>query len=43
MKPKINEIWLVSFPFSDLTSNKLRPTLVIAMSVDLILKKLLEK
>lgn len=29
--PKINEIWLVSFPFSDLTSHKLRPALVIAI------------
>ncbi|MTJ15043.1 type II toxin-antitoxin system PemK/MazF family toxin [Anabaena sp. UHCC 0187] len=34
MKPKINEIWLVSFPFSDLTSNKLRPALVIAIHRD---------
>jgi mRNA interferase MazF len=31
MKPKINEIWLVSFPFSDLASHKLRPALVIAI------------
>jgi mRNA interferase MazF len=31
MKPKINEIWLVSFPFSDLAGNKLRPALVIAI------------
>ncbi len=31
MKPKINEIWLVSFPFSDLTGNKLRPALLIAI------------
>lgn len=31
MKPKINEIWLVSFPFSDLKTNKLRPALVIAI------------
>ncbi len=31
MKPKIHEIWLVSFPFSDLSSNKLRPALVIAV------------
>lgn len=30
MKPKIREIWLVSFPFSDLTATKLRPALVIA-------------
>ena len=30
MKPKIREIWLVSFPFSDLTTTKLRPALVIA-------------
>lgn len=31
MKAKINQIWLVSFPFSDLTTNKLRPALVIAI------------
>lgn len=31
MIPKINEIWLVCFPFSDLTANKLRPALVIAI------------
>ncbi|MFM6183581.1 MAG: type II toxin-antitoxin system PemK/MazF family toxin [Dolichospermum sp.] len=31
MKPNIHEIWLVSFPFSDLSSNKLRPALVIAI------------
>jgi mRNA interferase MazF len=30
MKPKINKIWLVCFPFSDLTANKLRPALVVA-------------
>lgn len=30
MKPKIREIWLVSFPFSDLTATKLHPALVIA-------------
>jgi mRNA interferase MazF len=30
MKPTIRDIWLVSFPFSDLTATKLRPTLVIA-------------
>lgn len=30
MSPKPNEIWLVKFPFSDLTSAKLRPALVIA-------------
>ncbi len=29
-KPKILEIWLVRFPFSDLTSTKLRPALVLA-------------
>jgi mRNA interferase MazF len=31
MKPKINEIWLVAFPFSDLAGHKLRPALVIAV------------
>lgn len=31
MKPKIREIWLVSFPFSDLTATKLRPAFVIAI------------
>jgi mRNA interferase MazF len=30
MTPKIREIWLVSFPFSDLSTTKLRPALVIA-------------
>lgn len=30
MTPKIREIWLVSFPFSNLTTTKLRPALVIA-------------
>ncbi|HYW21353.1 MAG TPA: hypothetical protein VE956_19045 [Nodularia sp. (in: cyanobacteria)] len=29
-KPKTLEIWLVRFPFSDLTSTKLRPALVLA-------------
>lgn len=29
-KPKPLEIWLVRFPFSDLTSTKLRPALVLA-------------
>jgi mRNA interferase MazF len=29
-KPKVSEIWLVRFPFSDLTSTKLRPALVLA-------------
>lgn len=28
MKPKRGEIWLVRFPFTDLTSTKLRPALV---------------
>lgn len=28
-KPKPSEIWLVRFPFSDLTSTKLRPALVL--------------
>ena len=31
MKPQPNEIWVVQFPFSDLTSNKLRPALVISL------------
>jgi mRNA interferase MazF len=30
MTPKTREIWLVSFPFSNLTTTKLRPALVIA-------------
>ncbi|WP_026101952.1 type II toxin-antitoxin system PemK/MazF family toxin [Geminocystis herdmanii] len=30
MMPKIREIWLVSFPFSDLTATKLRPALAVA-------------
>jgi mRNA interferase MazF len=30
-KPKPLEFWLVRFPFSDLTSTKLRPALVIAV------------
>ncbi|MCT7952638.1 type II toxin-antitoxin system PemK/MazF family toxin [Ancylothrix sp. C2] len=30
-KPKYGEIWLVRFPFSDLTSTKVRPALVIAV------------
>jgi mRNA interferase MazF len=30
MIPKIREIWLVAFPFSNLTTVKLRPALVIA-------------
>jgi mRNA interferase MazF len=28
-RPKVSEIWLVRFPFSDLTSTKLRPALVL--------------
>lgn len=31
MPPRINEIWLVKFPFSDLTSTKLRPALIISI------------
>ncbi len=31
MKPQVHEIWLVKFPFSDLSSTKLRPALVIAI------------
>ncbi|WP_341529737.1 type II toxin-antitoxin system PemK/MazF family toxin [Nostoc sp. UHCC 0302] len=30
-KPKTSEIWLVRFPFSDLTSTKLRPALILAV------------
>lgn len=30
-KPKLLEIWLVRFPFSDLTSTKLRPALVLSV------------
>lgn len=30
-KPKRGEVWLVRFPFTDLTSTKLRPALVIAV------------
>ena len=30
-QPQPNEIWLVQFPFSDLTSTKLRPALVISI------------
>ena len=30
-KPQPGEIWLVRFPFSDLTSAKLRPALILAI------------
>ncbi|MBW4621268.1 MAG: type II toxin-antitoxin system PemK/MazF family toxin [Cyanosarcina radialis HA8281-LM2] len=30
-KPQLGEIWLVRFPFSDLTSAKLRPALILAV------------
>jgi mRNA interferase MazF len=30
-QPQPNEIWLVQFPFSDLTSTKLRPALIISI------------
>ena len=30
-KPKRGELWLVRFPFTDLTSTKLRPALVLAV------------
>ena len=30
-KPKRGEVWLVRFPFTDLTSTKLRPSLVVAI------------
>ena len=30
-KPQPGEIWLVRFPFSDLTATKLRPTLILAV------------
>lgn len=36
-KPKPSEIWLVRFPFSDLSSTKLRPALVIAIEQNLTL------
>ena len=29
-KPKAGEVWLVRFPFTDLTATKLRPALVLA-------------
>ena len=31
ISPKPGEIWLVKFPFSDLTSAKLRPALILAI------------
>lgn len=31
MKPKSLEIWLVRFPFSDLTATKLRPALILSV------------
>jgi mRNA interferase MazF len=31
IKPKPLEIWLVRFPFSDLTATKLRPALILSM------------
>ena len=31
MKPKFLEIWLVRFPFSDLTARKLRPALILSV------------
>jgi len=31
ISPKPGEIWLVKFPFSDLTSAKLRPALILAV------------
>lgn len=33
-KPNPTEIWLVRFPFSDLTSTKLRPALILAVHRD---------
>ncbi len=33
-KPQPGEIWLVRFPFSDLTSAKLRPALILAVHRD---------
>ena len=30
-RPKRGEVWLVRFPFTDLTSTKLRPALVLAV------------
>ena len=31
LRPKRGEVWLVRFPFTDLTSTKLRPALVLAV------------
>jgi hypothetical protein len=31
-RPKRGEVWLVCFPFTDLTSTKLRPALVVVLS-----------
>jgi mRNA interferase MazF len=31
LKPKRGEIWLARFPFTDLTTTKLRPALILAM------------
>ncbi|WP_217359454.1 hypothetical protein [Anabaena sp. UHCC 0204] len=31
MKPKSLEIWLVRFPFSNLTATKLRPALILSV------------
>ena len=31
LKPQAGEIWLVRFPFSDLTAAKLRPALILAI------------
>jgi mRNA interferase MazF len=42
--PKPAEIWLVKFPFSDLTSTKLRPALVLAVHrEEVIILGILEK
>jgi mRNA interferase MazF len=33
-KPRRGEVWLVRFPFTDLTSSKVRPALIVAIHKD---------